>query len=124
MDRLDWNYCTDDQLKGKFDITKIDNDATTTTLLSAESICKTPSVQEMDSDKCIRSFLHNWVSVMMIKLIVVNALQIIGVLWKLLKERCMGKKIKILIDVEYVTITVNLLISIMFSFLSIFYNLL
>ena len=56
-------------------------------------------MQDMDLDLCLRYFLYNWTGVMMMKLIITNLAQLFGFLWKLFKDKCLKKEIKIAIDV-------------------------
>eukprot|EP01083_Nonionella_stella_P008010 23053_1 len=115
-----WDYCNNEELRQEFDFwATVGYDAceeqecdTNIMLLSAHEVCSKPSI---DVNKCIRSFFYHWTFAIMMKLIFTMIASIFGLLWKSITRRCCKR---IYIEGHYTTIITNLLISIIFLFIS------
>lgn len=122
-----WDYCNDNDLKSEFDShilvdyrcgeeikCEIKDEFQ---ILSANDVCSSPSISGFNVNRCIRSFFYHWSFVIMMKLIFTIFASIIGLFVRLLRLKT-SKRNKLYVEGFHTSMITNLLISIIFLFIS------
>eukprot|EP01084_Bolivina_argentea_P151415 264273_1 len=120
-----WNPCRVNGNDFNIDTTYATNqiDSFEAHVLTQNDVCNPKGINEIQFDKCIRSFFYQWSYVVMVKVIIMIFMPMFVILSRWIRRRTLGKCIKkwsinkTAIDSEYCMIVTNLETVIIFSFI-------